>query len=136
MRPDCRLLVISHLESAVKQRPRPISKKLEITTYEHDQKVRFIGRGSDDAPTVQVPLPIMYRLYHLGRAYDLGRVAGLHPTGNMVVDYVNSQTLSLELDLLASFVQDPVLQYYVQELEQLLAYIRSDTKRSIAVKCA
>lgn len=120
----------------MKQRPRPISKKLELATYTHDSTVRFIGRGDDDAPSVQVPLPIMYRLYHLGRAYDLGRVAGLHPTGNMVVDYVNSQTLSLELELIASFVHDPVLQHYIGELEQLLAYVRSDPKRTIAVMCA
>jgi hypothetical protein len=61
----------------VKQRPRPINKKLELSTYAHDKTVGFIGRGGDNAPIVHVPLPIMYRLYHLGRAYDLGRIAGL-----------------------------------------------------------
>lgn len=118
----------------MKQRPRPVSKKLELATYAHDKTVTFKVPGSgDDALLVQVPLPIMYRLYHLGRAYDLGRIAGLHPTGNVAIDFINSQALGLELDLLASFVHDPVLHHYLDQLEKLIEYVRVDTKRRIIV---
>jgi hypothetical protein len=118
----------------VKQRPRPLDKKLELATYAHDKTIAYMGRGGDDPPTIHIPVPIAFRLYHLGRAYDLARIVGLHPTGSLLVDYVNSQTLLMELELLDSIVDDPVLHHYVDELLRLLIYVRQDTKRSILVK--
>ncbi len=123
----------------MKQRARPLNKKLMPETYAHDDVVIFqVGNSASPEsrtfPPVAVPVPLMYRLYHLGRAYDLPRLVALHPTdGKVLVPYVQAQSLGLELELVASIVSDGALGHYIGQLLQLISETRSDTKCSFVV---
>lgn len=124
----------------MKQRARPLNKKLMPETYASDDVVVFQA-GKAASPESQalrpvvIPVPLMYRLYHLGRAYDLPRLIALRPTdGKALVPYVQAQSLGLELELLASFVSDPALNHYTSKLLELIANTRTDTKCSFTVE--
>ena len=59
---------------------KPIDSILDIGSYAGDRKVAFrlVGGGRLSgalAATVEIPLPIVYRLYHLGRAYDFQTIS-------------------------------------------------------------
>lgn len=121
----------------MKQRTRPLNKKLSPETYAHDDVVTFrVGKTaspeSQALGPVVVPVPLMYRLYHLARAYDLRRIVPLHPTsGTVLIPYKDAASLGLELELLLDIVDDPAIGQYVGQLLELIANTRSDTKFSL-----
>ena len=55
----------------MKQAIRALHKKLDLSTYAHDKMVVFTLKAAATAEREQlepvlVPVPIMYRFYHLG----------------------------------------------------------------------
>ena len=106
-------------------------------TYAHDDVVTFrVGKAaspeSQALSPVTVPAPLMYRLYHLARAYDLRSIIPLHPTsGTVLIPYVCVQTLGLELELLSSIIDDPAIDQCVTQLLELISNTRNDTKFSL-----
>ena len=111
---------------------RALHKKLDLQTYAHDKVVSFTFKSPTVGPTgtlepVLVPVPIMYRFYHLGRAYDLNQLKQLQPTGHSVVSFVPLQLLIQELEQVAEFVADPVVQHYSQCLVAAFKIMRNDT---------
>jgi hypothetical protein len=115
------------------QKMRELSRKLDLATYAKDTTVRFkwasidLAAGLADSQ-VRVPLPIAYRLYHLGRAYDLHQLKNLHPDRSTDLSFIEVQLLILELKQVVSIVADPVIAHYAQVLIPYLARQRSETK--------
>lgn len=117
----------------LKQRIRPLRQKLDIATYERDKVVtfRFMNGQSPSelvGEPILIPLPLVYRLYHIGRAYDLPQLTALHPTGKVAVDYFAMQLLISELEQMAKLVNDPALNHYGSLLLTLLSTERGNTK--------
>lgn len=122
----------------MKQRMRPLDRKLQLTTYANDKMTVFKYTSSQSEPAgseraVLVPLPIVYRLYHLGRAYDLHQLKNLHPSGSIVLEFVAIQLLVQELEQITDILADPVLRHYSSQLVALLVAKRSDTKGHLLV---
>jgi hypothetical protein len=117
---------------------RALHKKLDLGTYAHDEMVTFTFKSEatterQQSEPIQVPVPIMYRFYHLGRAYDLNQLKQLQPTGRSVVSFVPLQLLIQELEQVAKFVNDPVVQHYSDLLVQSFKQTRHDTDSMLHV---
>jgi hypothetical protein len=124
----------------VEQAIRALHRKLDLSTYAHDKTVAFTLRSATSTEQAQlesihVPVPIVYRFYHLGRAYDLNQLKQLQPTGNSSVSFVPLQLLVQELEQVAQFVNDPVIQHYSNLLTQSFKKARHDTSCMLHV-CA
>lgn len=122
----------------MKQAMRALHKKLDLGTYAHDKMVTFTFKSEatterQQSEPIQVPVPIMYRFYHLGRAYDLNQLKQLQPTGRSVVSFVPLQLLIQELEQVAQFVNDPVVQHYSDLLVQSFKQTRHDTDSMLHV---
>src|SRR3569623_98429 len=106
-------------------------------TYAHDDVVTFrvskaASPESQALSPVTVPVPLMYRLYHLARAYDLRHIIPLHPTsGTVLIPYVDVQALGLELELVSSIVDAPAIDQCVGQLLKLVSNTRGDPKFSL-----
>jgi len=123
----------------LKQRMRALGKKLELATYANDKL--FIFRLASKSMTtehpeeiVTVPIPIMYRYYHVGRAYDLHQLKNLRPTGDTSIDFISIQLLIQELEQISELIDDPVLHHYSGLLIPYLKSVRSDTKDRLILK--
>jgi hypothetical protein len=117
-------------------RTKPIEKILDIETYSRDRKILFRFSGTreprkDIAEGVEVPIAIVYRLFHLGRAYDFQAVKFFQPQGSSLIDYVRLQLLVLELETIAKIVNDPVVQHYLGVLLPFIKANRTDTKSGL-----
>jgi hypothetical protein len=117
---------------------RALHKKMDLQTYAHDKTVSFTFKSPDSASTsslapVLVPVPIMYRYYHLGRAYDLNQLKQFQPTGRTVVSFVPLQLLIQELEQVAEFVDDPVIQHYSQCLATAFKKMRNNTSALLLI---
>mgnify|MGYP001273024993 CR=1 FL=1 len=117
---------------------RSLGKKLEIATYAHDKVVTFrlTSRANEHGNAdsyVAVPLPIMFRYYHLGRAYDLHQLKNLHPAEAHTIDFTSIQLLALELEQVSELVGDPVIRHYGNRLVSYLAAAREATKDNLTV---
>jgi hypothetical protein len=79
---------------------------------------------SDTGPAsrdeVAVPIAIVYRLHHLGRAFDGQAVKHLLPEGMFRIGFIDTQRLISELELVSTAVSDPVSQHYLAKLLPLL----------------
>lgn len=122
----------------MKQRIRALGKKLELQTYANDKMVTF-SIASAAAPDqselgISIPLPIVFRLYHIGRAYDLHQIKNLHPTGSVAFDYISQQLLTQELEQIAELISDPVLHHFCDLLLPYLKAGRADTKSMLIVR--
>lgn len=119
-------------------RTKPIEKILDIETYSRDRKILFRFSGNRElhkgnAEGVEVPITVVYRLFHLGRAYDFQAVKFLQPQGSLLIEYVWLQLLVLELETIAKIVNDPVVQHYLGALLPFIKANRSDTKSGLLV---
>ena len=76
---------------------------------------------------ISIPVPIMYRMYHLGRAYDFQTMKVLMPDGKKVFDWHNLQQLKTEIENLGDVVIDPVISHYSN---QLLASLNETVSRT------
>lgn len=117
---------------------RALNKKLDLNTYAHDKTVTFTFRSANDPDSqsfepIHVPVPIMYRFYHLGRAYDLNQLKQFQPKGISAVPFVPMQLLIQELEQLANLVSDPVIQHYSNLLSTSFAKVRHDTRSVLLV---
>ena len=65
---------------------------------------------------ISIPVPIMYRMYHLGRAYDFQTMKILIPDGTKMLDWHNLQQLKTEIENLSEVVIDPVITHYTSQL--------------------
>jgi len=122
----------------LKQAIRALHKKLDLQTYAHDKVVSFTFKSpaadSNGAlEPVLVPVPIMHRFYHLGRAYDLGQLKQFQPSGQTAVSFVPLQLLIQELEQVAEFVADPVIQHYCQRLVAAFKVVRTDTSAMLHI---
>ena len=131
-------MIGSHI---VKQHIRALGKKLELATYQNDKQVVFAINSQIDLAvggesSVSVPLPLMYRYYHIGRAYDLHQLKNLHPTGASSVDFLSMQLLIQELQQVAELIDDPVLHHYSARLVAYLVSARSDTKSKLLIRAS
>jgi hypothetical protein len=113
---------------------RALHKKLDLATYAHDKMARFKLSGRPDSEEgVSVPIPIMYRYYHIGRAYDLHQLKNFSPNGCSTLDFISMKLLVSELGALKELVNDVVLDYYS---DQLVHYINGpciETKSRITL---
>ena len=116
---------------------KPIDQILDITAYAHETKVTFrmtrTDQTQDNAQTggIEVPISIVYRLFHLGRAYDFQTIKFLSPTALTRVEYVHLPTLALEFERIFEIVNDPVARHYLQLLLGLLKNNRENTKTAL-----
>lgn len=120
---------------------RALGKKLELATYANDKPFifKFASKSmSTEHPeeVVTIPIPIMYRYYHIGRAYDLHQLKNLQPTGDTSIDFISAQLLIQELEQIMELIDDPVLQHYSGLLILYLKGARSDTKDRLILKAA
>ncbi len=123
----------------MKQRMRALGKKLELQTYANDRVVAFSIETQPAAPeqaeaSIPIPLPIVFRIYHIGRAYDLHQLKNLHPTGSVALDYIAMQLLASELEQVNDLVDDPVLHHYNGLLLTQLKSARTDTGSRLIVR--
>ena len=116
---------------------RSLAQKLELRTYANDKLVTFqmtTSAGIAVDSVVGVPLPIIFRYYHLGRAYDLHQLKNLHPTGTVSLDYIALQLLIGELEQVAALVADPVIQAYNATLLPILKSGLTDKTSRLFIK--
>jgi len=105
---------------------KPLNDALSLQTYAEQSRVKFrlvpeSAPLQSGTPEVEVPVAIVYRLHHLGRAYDGQAVKLLLPQGSFQIGFVQLQRLISELDLVAQVVTaDPVSQHYLAQLLPLL----------------
>ncbi|MCP5347251.1 MAG: hypothetical protein R3F41_17020 [Gammaproteobacteria bacterium] len=97
---------------------KPLSKVLDLETYTNQDRVRFIvesGNGDVEpiSDAVEIPISIVHRLYHLGRAFDAQVVKLIDPTASFRLDFFKLQSLVSELELVLKIVNDPVTQHYL-----------------------
>lgn len=121
------------------QRMRALSKKLDLATYARDKLVDFrivSTSETDNEAMVSIPVPILYRYYHIGRAYDLRQLKNLQPTGSVSLDYVALQLLRMELEQVGDLVIDPVIHAYNAQLLPLLESARADTAARLVMQLA
>lgn len=119
------------------QRMRALSKKLDLATYARDKLVDFrivCGGEVSDETMVSVPVPILYRYYHIGRAYDFHQIKNLQPTGSVSLDFVASQMLCAELEQVGELVNDPVIHAYNAKLLSLLKTARTNTAARLVMQ--
>lgn len=109
---------------------RSLGKKLELGTYANDKLFTFRLASNSEKPAelVAIPVPIMYRYYHIGRAYDLHQLKNLQPTASTVLDFISMQLFMQELEQVTELIDDPVLHYYSNLLIQYLMPTRQNTK--------
>ena len=117
---------------------RALHKKLDLATYAHDKMVVFTFRSPatierEQPAPISVPVPIMYRFYHLGRAYDLTQLKQMQPTGSSSVSFVPAQLLINELEQVAQLVSDPVIQHYSDLLVRSFKLVRHDTSSMVHI---
>lgn len=118
---------------------RALGKKLEIKTYANDKMVTFrvesrVAIPGEPEASISVPLPIVFRLYHIGRAYDLHQIKNLHPTGSVAFDFISQQLLTQELEQVAELIDDPVLHHFCDLLVPYLKAARADTASMLIVR--
>jgi cyanate lyase len=117
---------------------RALAKKLELSTYQNDKFVVLIlykQLGGAISTSVMIPLPIMYRFYHIGRAYDLHQLKNLHPDGGkMVFDFIDIQLLIQEVEQICDLIADPVIRHYATILIPYLKLSSSETKWILAIE--
>lgn len=114
---------------------RALSRKLDIATYEMDKVTRFkLDILADpQGEGISVPIPIMYRFYHLGRAYDLHQLKNFIPTGSSAVDFISMKLLAAEIEGLLAVIDDPVLKHYGDQLVQYVGGTLVNSKSRLIV---
>lgn len=114
---------------------RALHQKLSLATYSRDELIRFRSNNNSDQgdPGISVPIPIMYRFYHLGRAYDLHQLKNFIPAGISVVDFISMKLLAAEIEALQELIDDPVLKHYGGQLVDYIGRISVDTKSRLLV---
>lgn len=119
----------------VKQKMRALHQKLDLATYSRDKVIRFkLSTHPDpDDQGISVPVPIMYRFYHLGRAYDLHQLKNFIPTGITAVDFISMRLLVAEIEALQEVIGDPVLKHYGNQLVDYISGATEDTKSRLIV---
>lgn len=119
----------------MKQKMRALHQKLDLATYLQDRVVRFKLSTSVDPSDqgVSIPIPIMYRFYHIGRAYDLHQLKNFTPTGVTAVDFISMKLLVAEIEALKELINDPVLKHYGDQLVDYITGISVDTKSRLIV---
>jgi hypothetical protein len=119
----------------VKQKMRALRQKLNLATYSQDKAIRFkMSTNLDpDDQGISVPISIMYRFYHIGRAYDLHQLKNFIPTGISAVDFISMKLLVAEIEALQELIDDPVLKHYGGQLVDYISGISVDAKSRLIV---
>lgn len=119
----------------MKQKMRTLHKKLDLQTYALDKVVRFklnIHPDQNDEG-ISIPIPIMYRFYHVGRAYDLHQLKNFSPKDHCAVDFISMNLLVAEIEALMDLIDDPVLQHYGDQLIHYIGGASLDPKSRMIV---
>lgn len=114
----------------MKQKMRALHQKLNLATYAKDKVTRFrLNPGLDfNDEGVSIPVPIMYRFYHLARAYDLPQLRNFSPTGTVAVDFIAMRFMITEIQALQELIDDPVVQFYGDQLTTYMSHTSVDAK--------
>jgi hypothetical protein len=117
---------------------KPLNDALKIETYALHKSVKFsVDMASDTkhapAQEVAVPIAIVHRLHHLGRAFDGQAVKHLLPQGMFRIGFIDTQRLISELELVATAVSDPVTQHYLAKLLPLLRTTSASPSSAVKV---
>lgn len=116
---------------------KPWNGMLELETYETSQKsvVQFIDniRREIIGNAVEIPVPIMYRFYYLGRAYDFQTMKLLKPNGKIILDRVQSLKIGSELELFSLIIKDPIIEHFLKALLPLFETTKEIKGTSIVV---
>ena len=101
---------------------------LDLQTYEKADKavIQLIDNLKREkiGDQIEIPVPIMYRLYHLGRAYDFQTMKLFRPQGKMILDWMNLQQLSSEIEFFNKVIKDPIISHFMEILTPLLNSLR------------
>lgn len=119
----------------MKQKMRALRQKLDLETYAKDKVIRFKLNFHPDQNDegISIPIPIMYRFYHVGRAYDLHQLKNFIPTGTSAVDFISMRLLTAEIQAVRELISDPVLKYYGDLLVSYIEASSTDTKSRLIV---
>ena len=110
---------------------KPRNSMFEMATYENSEtnEIRFLDSSTKSPlcdPTI-IPTPILYRLYYLGRAYDLQGLKRFRPDQRNMLGFVDSQQICSELEFLNTVVTDPLVRAFSDEIESKLVSVRGNT---------
>ncbi len=105
--------------------------RLSLSAYEQSplSTIQIVDNKNREliGEAISIPVPIMYRLYHLGRAYDFQTMKLLIPDGKKILDWHNLQQLIAEIECLSDVVIDPVINHYSS---LLLAPLKETIKKT------
>ena len=111
------------------------SKVLDVATYENGlvSNLQLVDNATRKklCEEIKIPLAIMFRLYHLGRAYDFQSLKLFRPDGSNILDYSTIQNLCAELELLRNIVTDPVIEHYTNVLIPAIQDTKSKPRASL-----
>ena len=101
---------------------------LELSKYEKADKtlIQFVDNTQREkiGEPIEIPIPIMYRLYHLGRAYDFQTMKLLRPNSEMVLDRINILELYAEINFLEQVIKDPIITHFIDVLMPILKSVK------------
>ena len=119
----------------MKQKMRALHQKLDLATYSRDKLVRFklTTHLNPEDSGISIPVPIMYRFYHIGRAYDLHQLKNFIPTGTSAIDFISMRLLVAEIEAVREMIHDPVLEHYGTQLIDYISANPEDTKSRLMV---
>jgi hypothetical protein len=104
--------------------------KLNLDSYKESQTSILQVVGDVNCMRVgekiSIPVPIMYRFYHLGRAYDFQAMKLFRPEGKILIDWIHLQQICGELEYLSEIVIDPVITHFTALLLPVLQSFRTE----------
>ena len=108
----------------------PINKLLDISAYKGSRttKLQLVDNStkSELSEPIEIPSPIMVRLFFLGKAYNLSALKRLDPESRDTLGCVSWKLICPELEFLNEVLSDPVVQYYLADLVLMLESNRTN----------
>jgi len=112
---------------------------LDLKTYEKADKaiIQLVDNleRKKIGEQIEIPIPIMYRLYYVARAYDFQTMKLFRPDGKIILDRINILKLSSEFEVLSEIVIDPILSHFSEILLPLLTSIKSTKGAGMVIVC-
>jgi hypothetical protein len=94
---------------------------------------RFRVSGGTNPLTIEVPTPVVYRMFLLGQAYDSRQLRNLAPGVKVVIGSVDIAAFTRDLRQLLVLVNDELLHHYVNALLAALEASPGISGKSVAV---
>lgn len=105
--------------------PGNYSRLVDVNTFCSEEQVHFyrgIG-GVEAGQPVLIPESIFMRIKHLGLAYTMHHIPMFELYGDVVFNKIQSMALVDEIRFILSFIDDKVLQHFLEPLILLVETI-------------